>query len=100
MSDLEQELSLPVVDNMELDLSKDERIRVVALMMSIKYHVQTVVRDPEMLRELVRQDNQKLEHLTTKKVLVTASLYFDFIRNGSLTELDESGAPVPVLENK
>jgi hypothetical protein len=46
------------VRDMELSLSQDEKIRTISLMMGIRYHVDTIIKDPRYLELMISKEKE------------------------------------------
>ena len=46
------------VRDMELNLSPDEKIRTLSLMMGIRYHVDTIIKDPRYLELMISKEKE------------------------------------------
>lgn len=46
------------VRDMELNLSQDEKIRTLSLMMGIRYHVDTIIKDPRYLELMINKEKE------------------------------------------
>jgi hypothetical protein len=46
------------ISEMKLDLTQDEKIRTVSLMMGIRYHVDTIIKDPRYLEVMIQREKE------------------------------------------
>jgi hypothetical protein len=63
MSDANVDMSdtlgvLPEVGDMKLDLTKEEKLRTAALMLGIRYHVDTIIKDPRYLELMIQREKE------------------------------------------
>lgn len=66
---------VPEVADMELDLTKDEKLRTTALIMAIRYHVETIVKDG-VLYQAMRMDPETHLKPTTSMAVVDIARQF------------------------
>mgnify|MGYP001617308615 CR=1 FL=1 len=45
------------ISEMNLNLSQEEKIRTISLMMGIRYHVDTIIKDPRYLELMIQKEN-------------------------------------------
>lgn len=64
-----------------LDLTKNEKLRVTALMMAINYHRETIVHDAAMYQQL-KMDNKILSPTRAHKVVAQAVIFELYLRGG------------------
>lgn len=69
---------IPDIENMKLDLSKEEKLRTIALMLGIRYHVETICKDAEAMRELASR-NVHLSPTTAEKVIGVACQFEKYL---------------------
>ena len=81
MSDMKALGDVPGVGDMELDLTKDERLRAAALIMAIRYHVETIVKDAAMYQAMMASDKH-LEPTTVDRVVLIAEQFERFLLGG------------------
>lgn len=81
------------ISEMEMNLSQDEKLRTVALMMGIRYHVDTIIKDPRYLEIMIQREkeakfsneaDQEHWHLrpTTARAVVGCALEFEAYLRG------------------
>ncbi len=71
--------------NMELDLSRDEKLRATALMMAVSYHKETIVKDGQMYQTM--KANGTNLRATDPKQVVDAAIVFEGYLRGHYNEL-------------
>lgn len=69
-----------VVGNLEFD--REEKARLVALILAIQYHVRTIISDAEYLRVMLKNE-QHLEATRAEKVVAQAECFYKFLKGGS-----------------
>ncbi len=69
-------------------LTHPEQLRCAALSLACRYYVETIVKDGDLYREMVR-DNRVLKPATYMGVLEVACSFLDFITGDLLRTLDE-----------
>lgn len=67
------------VTDMQLDLDKDQKLRAAALMMAIKYHLDTICRDPMMYQQM-KMDGRVFQPTMAKNVVAEALLFETYLR--------------------
>lgn len=84
MSELGNEVSSEHINLSQADgdLSHDERLRATALSLACRYYVETIVKDGELYREMIR-DNRALKPATYLGVIEVAISFEAFI-NGEI----------------
>ena len=65
----------------DLEMTKDEKLRVTSLMMAINYHRETIVHDPGMYQQL-KMDNKILSPTTAHMVVAQAAIFEMYLRGG------------------
>ena len=50
--------SLPDIADMSLDLTKDEKLRSASLILAIRYHVDTIIKDPRYLEIMIAREKE------------------------------------------
>lgn len=66
------------IGNMELDLTKEEKLRTAALIMAIHYHVETIVKDAAMYQAMVNRQ-EHLKPSTVERVVRIAEEFERFL---------------------
>ena len=76
--------SVPSVANMQLDLTKDEKLRTTALMLAVRYHQDTVVKEGELYQQM-KMDQKQLRTTSAKIVVEYAWEFEKYLRGESET---------------
>lgn len=76
---------VPQIADTPLDLSKDEKMRAMALMLAISFHKDTVIKDAGMYQQM-KLEGRNMELLTDATVVATALRYETYIRCGENPE--------------
>ena len=63
----------------DLDLTKDEKLRVCALLLAIQYHLKTIIADADYLKVMIKND-MHLEPTTADKVVRQAQAFEAYLR--------------------
>lgn len=71
--------NMPEILNMELDLSRDEKLRATALMMAVSYHKETIVKDGTMYQTM-KANGTNLRASDPKQVLDAAIVFEGYLR--------------------
>ena len=74
--------SVPSVANMQLDLTKDEKLRTTALMLAVRYHQDTVVKEGELYQQM-KMDQKQLRTTSAKIVVEYAWEFEQYLRGES-----------------
>lgn len=77
--------NVPELLNMQLDLTRDEKLRATALMMAVSYHKETIVKDGQMYQTM--KANGTNFRTTDPKQVVDAALVFEAYLRGHFNEL-------------
>ncbi len=84
--------TLPDLADMPLDLTPEQKLRAGALLMAIRYHIDTIIKDPEYLKVMIEREekmkfsndpDKDLWHLkptTVKKVIHIANEFEAFLK--------------------
>lgn len=72
----------------EVRLTRDDALRSAALVMALRYHLDTIVRDGELYREMSRDSNHKWK-TTAPQQVVDAAVIFEAYLRGDLGEMME-----------
>lgn len=75
------------VSDMDLELTKDEKRRVTALILGIKYHVETIVKDGSLYTAMV-STGKHLEPTHVLKVVDIAIAFEEYIRDGGTVAIE------------
>jgi hypothetical protein len=89
MSELDPIDTTANLPEIKLDFSKDEQLRVTSLMLAIRYHEGTIVRDPGMYQQL-KMSNAELKPTQAKQVIVQAMLFESYLRGDYTGLIDEA----------
>lgn len=76
---------VPEVANTPLDLTPDQKLRSMALMLSISFHKDTVIKDAGMYQQY-KMEGRNMSPLDDETVIKTALRYETFIRCGESPE--------------
>lgn len=77
--------NVPELLNMELDLSRDEKLRATALMMAVSYHKETIVKDGSMYQTM--KANGTNFRSTDPRQVVDAAMVFEGYLRGHFSDL-------------
>lgn len=77
--------NVPEILNMQLELSRDEKLRATALMMAVSYHKETIVKDGAMYQTM-KANGTNLRASDPKQVLDAAMVFEGYLR-GHYNEL-------------
>lgn len=67
------------IGNLEFD--REEKARLVALMLAIQYHTKALITDPDYLRVMLKNERY-LEPSTAEKVVAQAEQFYAFLKGG------------------
>lgn len=84
----EEFANVPDVVDMPLDLTKDEKLRVTALMLAIKYYTDTIVSDGQLYQAMV-STGKVLAPATAMGVVDVACKFAAYLKNGEIRKEDE-----------
>jgi len=71
--------NVPEILNMNLDLSRDEKLRATALMMAVSYHKETIVKDGSMYQTM-KANGSNLRASEPKQVVDAAMAFEGYLR--------------------
>jgi hypothetical protein len=77
--------NVPKILDMNLELSRDEKLRMSALMMAVSYHKDTIVRDSQMYQTM--KLNGANFRATDSKQVLDAALVFEGYLRGHYNEM-------------
>lgn len=77
--------SAPELLNMQLDLTRDEKLRATALMMAASYHKETIVKDGQIYQTM--KANGTNFKTTDPRQVVDAAIVFEGYLRGHFNEL-------------
>lgn len=89
---------VPDIADAHLDLTKDQKLRMAALMLAIRYHVDTIIKDARYLELMLQKEKEAkfsndpdaaIWHLnpsTTERVVQIAQSFESFLRGPSIDE--------------
>ena len=77
--------NMPEILNMNLDLTRDEKLRATALMMAVSYHKETIVKDGQMYQTM--KANGTNLRATAPTQVIDAALVFEGYLRGHYNEL-------------
>jgi hypothetical protein len=75
----------PQIADTPLDLTKDEKLRSMALMLAIRHHGDTVIKDAGIYQQY-KMEGRNMQPLNDELVIATAVRYEAFIRCGENAE--------------
>lgn len=78
---IEDMQAMPVVGDIKLELTPGQKLRTVALMMAIRYHTETIVKDGVMYQALMAS-GRNLEPTTYMKVVQIAMAFEAYLLMG------------------
>lgn len=86
--------AIPGIGDMQLALDKDESKRAMALLLAIRYHTETIIKDPEYLKTMIQYEekmkfsndpDKEMWHLkptTVAAVIHIGNEFYSFITGG------------------
>ncbi len=78
---------VPEIGDMPLDLTKEEKLRVTALMLVIRYHVETIIKEGTLYQAMRMDPEVHLRPTTTMMVIDIAGNFEEYLRNGGAVRL-------------
>ncbi len=75
--------------DIKLEFNKDEQLRVTSLMLAIRYHEGTIVRDPGMYQQL-KMSNVEIKPTQAKQVVLQAIIFEEYLRGNYDGLMDEA----------
>ena|SRR5579859_4197399 len=107
--------TIPDVSEMKLDLTKDEKLRSASLLLAIRYHVDTIIKDAKYLELMMQREKEAkfsndpeeqlrwhLQPTTVGAVLRIAQEFEQFLlgNRSAIASMEVNGEPVGRAQDK